>query len=287
MAIVMKGMDVVNARKEEMIRRVELLKNQGIRPCLGILRVGEKQEDISYERGALKRLLSVGIEGVVETMPWHVTQKELEDKLMCMNKEEGIHGILLFQPLPDHLSVETLKQQIDPKKDVDAMSTVNMGKIFIGDSSGFAPCTPESVLWMLDYYGIDLEGKNVTIVGRSSVVGKPLSILLLGRNATVTICHTKTVGLKAQCKDADILIVAAGKACMITRDMVNSKAVVVDVGIHVDNKGKLCGDVDYEKVSKVAAYCSPVPGGVGSITSSVLASHVLIAAEKQAKSKVL
>ena len=181
----------------------------------------------------------------------------------------------MFSPLPKTLNEEKIKQMIHPWKDVDGMSPVNVAKVFSGDSTGFAPCTAEAVMEILDYYKIDLKGKRVTIVGRSMVVGKPLSMLMLGRHATVTICHTRTKDLAGTCRNAEILAAAAGKARMISEDMAADGAVVVDVGINVDEDGNLCGDVDYDAVEGKASYITPVPRGVGSVTTSVLAKHVL------------
>ena len=185
----------------------------------------------------------------------------------------------MFRPLPGHLDEEPLKSLIDPVKDVDCMSPVNIAKVFSGDDSGYAPCTPEAVMEMLDHYGIDPKGKKVTVIGRSMVVGKPLAMLLLKRHATVTICHTRTEDLTGTCRAADILIAAAGKAKMVTAPMAGEGAVVVDVGINMDPEGNLCGDVDFEAVEPGASFISPVPRGVGSVTTSVLAQHVVRAAE--------
>ena len=279
MAIIMKGMETANAKKDEMIKRVKALEEKSITPCLGIIRVGDKPEDLAYERGATKRLNSVGVETKVIKLPLAVTQDMLEALLKELNEDEKVQGILIFQPLPEHLDLEQLKSMISPQKDVDGLSNENLGKVLTGDELGFAPCTPEGVLWMLDYYQIDLTGKDVTIVGRSSVVGKPLALLLTRRNATVTLCHTKTKNLAEKTKRADIIVACAGQKEMITEEMVKAGAVVVDVGINVNEEGKLCGDVAFAEVEKIATYISPVPGGVGSVTSSVLAEHVIKAAE--------
>lgn len=279
MAIIMKGMETANAKKDEMIKRVKALEEKSITPCLGIIRVGDKPEDLAYERGATKRLNSVGVETKVIKLPLAVTQDMLEALLKELNEDEKVQGILIFQPLPEHLDLEQLKSMISPQKDVDGLSNENLGKVLTGDELGFAPCTPEGVLWMLDYYQIDLTGKDVTIVGRSSVVGKPLALLLTRRNATVTLCHTKTKNLAEKTKRADIIVACAGQKEMITEEMVKAGAVVVDVGINVNEEGKLCGDVAFAEVEKIASYISPVPGGAGSVTSSVLAEHVIKAAE--------
>ena len=269
MSVLMKGIDVANAMKEELTKETELLKRGGVMPCLAIIRAGSREEDLSYERGAKKRMEAVGIKCQVRELPWDITQREFEEAFREVNDNPSVHGILMFRPLPKHLDEEPVRKMIHPAKDMDCMS----------DETGYAPCTAEAVMKMLKFYGIDLKGKNTTVVGRSMVVGKPLSMMLLKENATVTICHTRTVDLPKICRSADILIAAAGNAKMITADMVGEGAVVADVGINVDEEGNLCGDVDFERAKKKASYISPVPRGVGSITTSVLAEHVIRAAK--------
>lgn len=275
MSELMKGAEVAKAMKATIIENVDKLKERGISPCLTIVRVGAREDDLAYERGAKKRMELTGIECRIVELPEEVSQQELEDTFKKVNEDDTVHGILLFRPLPAHLDEEPLKKMINPYKDVDCMSPVNMAKVFSGDETGHAPCTAEAVMEMLAHYGIDLTGKKVTIVGRSMVVGRPLSMLMLKKNATVTICHTKTKNLAKTCADAEVLIAAAGKAKMVTAEMVGEGAVVADVGINVDADGNLCGDVDFEEVEKKASYISPVPRGVGSVTTSVLAKHVV------------
>lgn len=275
MSELMKGAEVAKAMKAIIIENVDKLKEQGIVPCLTIVRVGAREDDLAYERGAKKRMELTGIECRIVELPEKVSQQELEDTFKQVNEDDTVHGILLFRPLPAHLDEEPLKKMINPCKDVDCMSPVNMAKVFSGDETGHAPCTAEAVMEMLAHYGIDLTGKKVTIVGRSMVVGRPLSMLMLKKNATVTICHTKTKNLAETCVDAEVLIAVAGKAKMVTAEMVGEGAVVADVGINVDAEGNLCGDVDFDEVEKKASYISPVPRGVGSVTTSVLAKHVV------------
>lgn len=279
MGVLMKGINVANAMKEELIKEAELLKKEGTVPCLSIIRAGNREDDLSYERGAKKRMEAVGIECRVQELPESITQKEFEEAFRKVNDAPSVHGILMFRPLPKHLDEEPVRNMIHPVKDVDCMSDVNVAKVFAGDETGYAPCTAEAVMKMLKFYGIDLKGKNTVVIGRSMVVGKPLSMMLLKEHATVTICHTRTVDLPEICKNADILVAAAGKAKMITADMIGEGAVVADVGINVDEEGNLCGDVDFEGAEKKASYISPVPRGVGSITTSVLAEHVIRAAK--------
>jgi methylenetetrahydrofolate dehydrogenase (NADP+)/methenyltetrahydrofolate cyclohydrolase len=279
MSVIMKGAEVAAAMKQELLAELGALSQKGIVPCLGIVRVGARPDDLAYERSAMKRLGGLGIGCKVFELPELIGQADFEQAFAEVNAAPGVHGILLFRPLPKHLREEAVKNAINPLKDIDCMSPTNMAKLFAGDSSGFAPCTPEAVIEVLDHYGIDLAGKRVTLVGRSMVVGKPLAMLLIKRNATVTICHTKTKDLQATCKNAEILIAAAGQANMITQAFVAENSVVVDVGINVDPAGNLCGDVQFAEVAPRAAYITPVPGGVGTVTSSALAKHVVRAAQ--------
>lgn len=279
MSILMKGADVAKTMKEDLTGEARRLKDRGILPSLTIVRVGARPDDLAYERGARKRMEMIGSECKVVELPETITQAEFEKTFFKINEDPKVHGILLFRPLPGHLDDGPVVSRINPLKDVDCMCPVNIAKVFSGDETGHAPCTPEAVMEMLDYYKIDPRGKKVTVIGRSMVVGKPLSMLLLKRHATVTICHTRTKDLSATCREAEILVAAAGKARMVTADMIGDGAVVVDVGINVDAKGNLCGDVDFNAAEPVTSYISPVPRGVGSVTSSVLAKHVLKAAE--------
>lgn len=280
MALLMKGSEVVNAMKERMLKDVEELNGNGITPGLAIVRVGARPDDLSYERGAIKRCEGLGIKCRVFEYPETITQQALIDEIRKVNDDNGIHGILIFRPLPKHIDESVIKYVISHEKDADCLNPVNVAKVFEGDETGFAPCTPEAVVEMLDHFGINVAGKKVTIIGRSMVVGKPLSMLLLKKHATVTICHTRTKNLEETCKEAEILIAAAGKAKMVTGAFVSEGQVVVDVGINMDENGNLCGDVDFEKVEPLVASISPVPGGVGSVTTSVLAKHVIRSAKR-------
>jgi len=278
MSVIMKGSEVVAAMKEELLREVEELAAKGIVPQLAIIRVGARLDDLAYERGAMKRMESVGIHCSVVELPESIGQEEFEKEFSAVNSDPQVHGILLFRPLPRQLDEDRVRSMINPVKDVDCMSPVNSAKVFAGDESGFAPCTPEAVMEVLAHYGVDLKGKRVTLVGRSMVVGKPLAMLLLKQNATVTICHTRTMDLGATCRNAEVLIAAAGKAKMIPAEFVADNAVVVDVGINVGPDGTICGDVDYNAIALKASSITPVPGGIGTVTSSVLARHVVCAA---------
>lgn len=279
MTIVMRGVEVAKAMKENLIQDVTLLKERGIIPNLTIVRVGARPDDLAYERGALKRMELTGIDCKVVELPEDISQEAFENEFKKVNDDSSVHGILLFRPLPKQLNEEPVKKIINPLKDVDCMSDINVAKVFSGDKDGFAPCTAEAVIEMMKHFEVEMTGKNVAVVGRSMVVGKPLSMLLLGENATVTVCHTKTNNLTEICRNSDIVVAAAGKESMIKADMVSEGTVVADVGINVNEDGQLCGDVDYEEVSQKASKISPVPGGVGSITTSILAKHVIRSAK--------
>lgn len=280
MAVVMKGMEVVNSIKEKLLMEVEELKLKGVTPCLGIVRLGARPDDLAYERGAIKRSEGLGIICKVFEYSEAITQDELVNEIYKINGDSSIHGILLFRPLPKHINEDVVKYAISAEKDIDCLNPINVAKVFEGDETGFAPCTPTAVMEMLEHFNIDVTGKRVVVIGRSLVVGKPLAMLLLKKNATVLICHTKTKDIEETCKSAEILIAAAGKAKMVTDAFVSPGQIVIDVGINLDKDGNLCGDVDFEKVEKIAGFITPVPGGVGTVTTSVLAKHVIRAAKR-------
>lgn len=269
---ILKGADVVAAINQSV---KDELSQLGYIPKLAIVRVGDKPDDISYERGASKRMETVGLRCTSYHFPEDITDSEFKEEFKKINDDEDVDAIILLRPLPKHINESDIEKMINPIKDVDGISPVNMAKVYSGDKTGFAPCTPTAVISMLDYAGIDLTGKRVTIVGRSLVVGKPLAMLMLGRNATVTVCHTKTADMKARCKEAEIVVAAAGKAKMLDNEYIGKNAIVVDVGINMDENFKLCGDVDFDSISAVAKMATPVPGGVGTVTTSVLAKHVV------------
>ena len=281
MAVLLKGSEVVNAMKGRLLDSVEELGKKNIVPGLAIVRLGAKPDDLSYERGIIKRCEGLGIKCSVYEFDEQITQSELIREIENLNSDEAVHGILIFRPLPGHIDENVVKHAISPEKDVDCLSPINLAKVFEGDTSGFAPCTPEAVVEILDHYGISVEGKKVVIIGRSLVVGKPLAMLLLKKNATVTICHTRTRNIEEVCKEAEILIAAAGKAKMVSSSFISEGQTIIDVGINVDENGKLCGDVDFDEAEKKAAYITPVPGGVGTVTTSILAKHVVEAAMKK------
>lgn len=273
---ILKGADASAAIKIQVAEGLERLK--GKVPKLGIIRVGERPDDKSYERGAIKRMESFGLRVQSYVYPEKISHEDFEKEFRTINEDSDVAGILLLRPLPGQISEKKIENIIDPAKDLDGISPANIAKVFAGDSTGFAPCTAEAVVEMLKAAGIPISGKRVTIVGRSMVVGRPLSMLLLQENATVTICHTRTRELAGACRSAEILVAAAGKAGMIDQSFVGKDAVVIDVGINVDEKGKLCGDVDFDSITEIASMATPVPGGVGAVTTAVLAKHLIRAA---------
>ena len=274
----------VNASLQEKIKaQVALLGQQGITPGLCIIRVGEKESDISYERGAIKRCQSLGLACTTLALPEDVSQEELLQVIGRVNEDEKIHGVLMLRPLPRHLDEEKIANALLPEKDVDGMTDLSMAGVFGGKGLGFAPCTAEACLEILDHYQIPVEGRRCTVIGRSLVIGRPVAMLLMAKNGTVTICHTRTRDMQELARQADILIVAAGRPRIIGADYCREGQVVIDVGIHVDENGKLCGDVDTEAVSGLVEAITPVPGGVGAVTTTVLAAHVVQAAAKRAR----
>ena len=283
MAEILKGAPVAAAITEDLIRRAEALKEKGVTPCLAIVRLGERPEDLSYERGAMKRCEKVGIRVEQILLPAACLQEELEGAIRRINAEDGIHGCLLFRPLPKQLDERAVCEALAPAKDVDCMSSASLNAVFTGRGAGFAPCTAQSVLELLDFYGYAPAGKRVAVIGRSLVIGKPLSMLLLNRDATVTVCHSKTPELAGLCREAEILVAAAGKAGLVDERYTNPGQVVVDVGIHPAPGGGVCGDVDFARTEPAVKAVSPVPGGVGSVTTAVLCKHVIEAAEAAAE----
>lgn len=273
---ILKGLPVANAINEKLMEQVKSI--EGPLPHLAIIRVGERPDDCSYERGAVKKMDKVGVRCTTYTFDADIDNDTFQAEFDKINENPDIDGILMLRPLPKQLDEKQIENKIDPRKDLDGISPLNLAKVYAGDESGYAPCTAEAVIEVLDYAGIDIKGKRVTVVGRSLVIGKPVSMLLMKRNATVTVCHTKTVDMAGTCKNAEILVAAAGSARMIKKEYVADGTVVIDVGINVDDEGNLCGDVDFDAIGDIAAAATPVPGGVGSVTTSVLAKHLVKAA---------
>lgn len=274
--VVLKGAEVSAKIKEQV--QTSLAQWEGVIPKLAIVRVGENPDDISYERGAMKKMEAFGLRVESYVFPADISDGDFKQEFQRVNEDADVAGILLLRPLPKQICEKDIEMMINPAKDLDGISPANIAKVFAGDTTGFAPCTAEAVIEVLKANGIAIEGKQVTIVGRSMVVGKPLSMLMLKENATVTVCHTRTKNLAETCQNAEILVAAAGKAKMLDERFVGEGAIVIDVGINVDENGKLCGDADFDRIQERAAMATPVPGGVGVITTAVLAKHLVQAA---------
>lgn len=272
------GKEVTKALNERIMGQVEECKSKGVDPTLCIIRVGENPSDISYEKGATKRCETLGVNCKKILLPEEVTQEEVLATIRKVNEDNTIHGVLLFRPLPKHLNQAEIENALVPEKDVDCMTDLSMSGVFTGKKIGFPPCTAQACIEILDHYGIDCTGKRAVVIGRSLVIGKPVAQMLLKKNATVTTCHTRTVDMPSVTKEADILVVAAGKAGVVDASYVKEGQIVIDVGINVNDEGKLCGDVCFDAVEPVVDKITPVPGGVGSVTTSVLLSHVVEAA---------
>ena len=281
--VTLKGAEVSAKLKEQVLEITAELG--GHIPTAAIVRVGERPDDLSYEKGVMKKITAFGMEAKSFAFPENISEEAFLEEFRKINDDPAIDGILLFMPLPKHMNGKAFEDAIDPAKDLDGISQVNRAKVFAGEDDGFAPCTAEAVIETLKAFELPMAGKRAVVVGRSMVVGRPLSMLFLKENATVTVCHTKTNDLKAVCKEAEILVAAAGKAGMLDADYVADGAVVLDVGINVDENGKLCGDVKWEGLEKKASAATPVPGGIGAVTTAVLCKHLALAAKRQRKNK--
>ena len=291
MAKLLLGKEVTDALNANLQTRTAALREKGVTPTLGIIRVGENPSDLSYEKGAVKRAELVGVNVVKFVLPEDATKADVLAAIDKVNADDSIHGVLMFRPLPKHLKADQTEicNRLDPKKDVDCMTDLSNAGVFEGRSDlGFAPCTPAACMEILDYYGIDCKGKNAVVIGRSLVVGKPAAMMLMAKNATVTVCHTKTVNTAEIARNADILVSAAGVLGSLTKEYVRPGQVVIDVSINWDaekpnakgGKGAIAGDAKFEEVEPIVEAITPVPGGVGSVTTSVLMKHVVEAAER-------
>ncbi len=280
MANILLGKDVADQMTEELIGRVEALRAKGVEPVLAIVRVGEQGDDLAYERGALKRAEKVGVRVIVRALPADVSQEAIEHELVKINHDKSIHGCLLFRPLPKHLDEEKVCNTLSPLKDIDGITSASMASVFTGSGAGYAPCTAKAAMAVLHHNKIPVQGARATVIGRSLVIGKPVAMMLLGEHATVTICHTRTKDLAAVARESDIIAACAGKAEMVTADMVSPGQTVIDVGINVTEDGRLTGDVAFDEVAAIVSNITPVPRGVGSVTTTVLMEHVVEAAEK-------
>ena len=274
------GKEVSNHVKTKVREEVELLKEKGIEPALAVIIVGNDPASRVYVNNKKKACEFTGMRSVEYAMPEETTEEELLSVIDKLNADESINGILCQLPVPKHISEKAVIERISPKKDVDVFSAENVGKMWQGDYD-MASCTPMGVIELLDYYGIDVCGKNCVIIGRSNIVGKPMASLLLERSATVTICHSRTRNLSEITSKADLIVAAVGRAKFVTADMVKEGAIVVDVGINRNEDGKLCGDVDFENVKDKCEFITPVPGGCGPMTIAVLMKNTLLACKKQ------
>jgi len=282
MAELLKGKAVADALTEKNIKTVERLKNAGVEPALAIVRIGEGPSDLSYERGALKRAEKTGVTVRQFIYDENIGETEFLDEIEKINKDDTIHGVLIFRPLPKHIDDETVRAALIPEKDVDGITEGSLAGIFTGTHRGFAPCTARACMEIVDHSGIDFTGKKVAVLGRSLVIGKPVAMMAMERNATVTICHSRTGAekMKEICRESDIIIAAMGRAKIVDGSYLGENQIILDVGINVDQNGNLCGDVDFEAAEAKAAAITPVPGGVGAVTTAVLMLQTLEAAQK-------
>ena len=280
MAELLRGAPVAKSMTEEVAEHAARLAAAGVTPKLAIVRVGDNPSDGAYVRGALKRAERAGVATELVSLPDTISQDELLGEISRINADCSIHGCLLLRPLPVHMDEPAVCAALAPEKDVDGITPGSLFGVFAGEETGFAPCTAEAVVELLERSGVEIAGSRVTVVGRSLVIGRPVAMLLMGKNATVTICHTKTRDLASECVRADILVVAAGHAATVGASAVRDGQVVVDVGINVDETGALVGDVAFDEVEPLVRAITPVPGGVGAVTTAVLMKHVVEAAER-------
>lgn len=278
MAELLKGAPAAKAIIEDLIPRVEKLTAAGVVPTLAIVRLGEEGSQLSYQRNATRKCESIGARVLSFDLPESSSQEELLAMIESINTRRDIHGCLILRPLPGHIDERAVCEALAPEKDLDCATALSLAAVFSGRGAGYPPCTAQACLEMLDHYQVDVAGKHVVVVGRSLVVGRPVSLLLQARNATVTMCHSRSVGLPELCRRADVLVVAAGKAGLIGAEHLSPGQTVIDVGINAVGD-KLCGDVRFEEAEGIVAAVSPVPGGVGAVTTAVLAKHLVQAAE--------
>lgn len=278
MAVLLTGKEVSNAVKERVAEGVKMLAQSGITPTLAILRVGERPDDLSYERSAIKVAATLGIEVRSIVLPASATQEQIEVAIDGINDDASIHGCLMFRPLPKGIDETTLCNRLDARKDMDGIGLSSLAGIFAGTGQGYAPCTAQACIEICDYYNVPVQGKRVVVIGRSLVIGKPVSMLFLQRNATVTICHSRSENLAEITREADVVVCATGRAKAYDAHYFGAGQTVIDVGINVDDQGNLCGDVDFDSVEPLVATITPVPRGVGSVTTALLMEHVVKAA---------
>lgn len=280
MATLLRGAEVVSALNEKVQTDVRALTARGVVPTLAILRVGVKPDDLAYERGAMKRAETVGVAIRQIVLPETVTQEALLSEITQINTDDSIHGCLMLRPLPKHIDDSVVREALLPEKDIDGITQGSLAGVFAGVKRGFPPCTAKACMELLAYYNIDPAGKNAVVIGRSLVIGKPVAMMLLQQNATVTICHTRTKDMPSVTRRAEILIVAAGKPGVVGAEYVSAGQTVLDVGINFTSEGKMTGDADFSAVEPIVGAITPVPGGVGTVTTSVLMAHVVEAANR-------
>ncbi len=278
---ILKGAPVAAALDEKTKIKVLALEQKGICPCLAILRVGERPDDVAYERAAVKRCEKVGVQVRRIILPEEVSQAELISEIEKLNADSGVHGVLMFRPLPKSLDEKAACLALDPRKDIDGITVGSMSRVFSGSGDGFSPCTAQSVMEILNYYGVEISGRRAAVIGRSLVIGRPAAMLLMTANATVTICHSKTEDMPSVVRDADIVVAAIGKGEAIGAEYFRAGQTVIDVGMNwSEEKQKFVGDVRLDEAEQTVRAVTPVPGGVGSVTTSVLVSHVVEVADR-------
>lgn len=278
MTRILKAKEIADKMKEEIRKDISILKESNISPKIGIVRIGKNPDDIYYENSVIRNAEKLGIESFVLELEQEISTDDLVYELVKLNMRQDITGILLLRPLPKHIVYSRVRDSISENKDIDCMHPLNLSKIFEGDFRGFMPCTASSALEILKAHDIELEGKDIVIINRSLVVGKPLAMMLLNENATVSICHSKTKNLKEYTKKADIVITALGQPKIFTKEYFSEESILIDVGVGVDENGRLSGDIDFESVEGHVKAVTPVPGGVGSLTTTILLSHIVKAA---------
>lgn len=282
MAELLKGAPVAAAINEKTAADVELLKSHGITPTLAILQVGQRDDNVAYANSAKKRCAALGVDARDVVLPDEVTQSELMAAIEELNNDDAVHGVLLLRPLPQHLDSDAARRALKAEKDIDGITDVSLGGVFTGDNLGYAPCTAEACMKILEHYNVELKGKKVCVIGHSLVVGRPAALMALCKDATVTVCHINTVDTASHARQADVIIVAVGKAGLVNKNYLSPGQIVIDVGINFRD-GKMCGDVEFEDAEPIVSALSPVPGGVGAVTTAVLISHITDAAKKLIK----
>lgn len=281
MADLLLGKPVADAMAADIVARAKALTTSGKQPTLAIVRVGERPDDLTYERSAMKRADACGIAVKQFVLPADASTDDVLAAVATVNSDDSIHGCLLFRPLPEGIDEQAVCNALDPAKDIDGITRGSLATLLAGTGEGFAPCTAAACIDILDHYGIDPQGKKAVVLGRSLVIGKPVALMLLARNATVTVCHSRTQDLASAVRDADIVVCATGRARAYGADLFAPGQTVLDVGINFDDEGNLCGDADFDAVESVVSAITPVPRGVGSVTTVAMLRNVVIAAERR------